>query len=178
MRPPRRTRSLHLRVISRSAREGTLECGHFRGRCALGRSGVTAIKREGDGATPAGRWRLVEVRWRSDRVPRPRTALPVHAIGPQDGWCDAPGDRNYNRPVRHPYPASAERLWREDHLYDVVVVLAYNLRPRAHGRGSAIFMHLARPGYSPTEGCIALGVVDMRRLLAGLSASARLVVKR
>jgi len=167
-----------LRVISRSARQGVLECGQFRWRCALGRSGVTAVKREGDGATPAGRWGLVEVRWRSDRLSRPRTALPVRAINPEDGWCDSPADRNYNHPVRHPYAASAERLWRDDHLYDVIVVLAYNLRPRARGRGSAIFMHLARSGYAPTEGCIALSAADMRHMLAALGASARLAVER
>ena len=155
-----------------------LECGHLRWRCALGKSGLTAIKREGDGATPAGRWGLVEVRWRADRAPRPRTALPVRAISPQDGWCDAPGDRNYNRQVRHPYPASAERLWREDNLYDVVIVLAYNLRPRAIGRGSAIFMHLARPGYAPTEGCIALNAAHMRLLLARLGPTARIILER
>ena len=82
--------------------------------------------------------------------------LPARAIRPDDGWCDASADRNYNRPVRHPYSASAERLWRSDGLYDLVVVLAYNERPRVRGRGSAIFMHVARPGYAPTEGCIAL----------------------
>ena len=178
MKPARRDQSLLLRVISRASRQGFLECGPLHLRCALGRSGITAVKLEGDGATPAGRWRLVEVRWRCDRGPRPRTVLPVRAIRPDDGWCDAPDDRNYNRPVSHPYSASAERLWRADHLYDIVVVFAYNSRPRARGRGSAIFMHLARAGFPPTEGCIALGVADMRRLLARLGASARFVIGR
>jgi L,D-peptidoglycan transpeptidase YkuD (ErfK/YbiS/YcfS/YnhG family) len=81
-----------------------------------------------------------------------------------DGWCDAAGDRNYNRRVRHPYPASAERLWRQDGLYDLVVVLGYNDRPRLQGRGSAIFVHIARPGYRPTAGCIALARADMLQL--------------
>ena len=89
----------------------------------------------------------------------------MRAIRPRDGWCDAPADRNYNRPVRHPYPASAERLWRADGLYDVVVVLGYNDRPRVRGRGSAIFMHVARPGYAPTEGCIALARPHLLRVL-------------
>jgi len=89
----------------------------------------------------------------------------VRPIAPDDGWCDAPGDRNYNRPVRHPYPASAERLWREDGLYDIVVVLSHNVRPRVRGAGSAVFMHLARPGYRPTEGCIALKREHLLRLL-------------
>ena len=101
-----------------------------------------------------------------------RTALPVRAIRRRDGWCDAPADRNYNRPVRLPYPASAERLWREDALYDLVVVLDYNERPRVRGRGSAIFMHVAKPGYAPTEGCIALARPHLVRLLERLSLRA------
>jgi L,D-peptidoglycan transpeptidase YkuD (ErfK/YbiS/YcfS/YnhG family) len=89
----------------------------------------------------------------------------VRAIRLREGWCDAPADRNYNRPVRHPYPAGAERLWRTDALYDIVVVLDYNDRPRVRGRGSAIFMHVAKPGYAPTEGCIALARAHLLRLL-------------
>ena len=108
------------------------------------------------------------VLYRPDRMRRPRTPLPVRAIRRHDGWCDASADRNYNRPVRLPYPASAERLWREDALYDVVVVLDYNERPRVRGRGSAIFMHVARPGYAPTEGCIALARAHLLRLLERL----------
>ena len=139
--------------------------------CALGRAGCRARKREGDGATPIGLWRVRAVLYRPDRVRRPRTHLPVRAIRPHDGWCDAPADRNYNRPVRHPYPASAERLWRADELYDVVVVLGYNDRPRVRGRGSAIFMHVAKPGYAPTEGCIALARAHLLRLLERLRAA-------
>ena len=97
---------------------------------------------------------------------RPRTHLPVRAIRLHDGWCDTPADRNYNRPVCLPYPASAERLWRADGLYDIVVVLDYNDRPRVRGRGSAIFMHVAKPGYAPTEGCIALARAHLQGLLA------------
>ena len=141
--------------------------------CALGRSGCRVCKLEGDGATPIGQWALREVLYRRDRVRRPRTALPVNGIGKHDGWCDAIIDRNYNRPVRHPYAASAERLWRQDELYDVLVVLGHNDGPRARGRGSAIFMHVARPGYPPTEGCIALARGHLLRLLehVGLRAS-------
>lgn len=110
----------------------------------------------------------MEVLYRADRLQRPRTALPVKPITPRDGWCDAPADRNYNRPVPLPYPASHERLWRGDHLYDLVIVLGYNDKPRSLGRGSAIFMHLARRSYAPTEGCIALARGDMLKLLAWL----------
>jgi L,D-peptidoglycan transpeptidase YkuD (ErfK/YbiS/YcfS/YnhG family) len=145
--------------------------------CALGRSGRRARKREGDGATPVGCWRLLTVLYRPDRGRRPVTGLPVRRLAPADGWCDAPADRNYNRPVRHPYPASAERLWRADGLYDLIVVLSHNARPRVRGAGSAVFMHVARPGYAPTEGCIALRPEHLRRVLQRLRAGARICVR-
>lgn len=140
--------------------------------CALGRSGCRVRKREGDGATPIGRWTVREVLYRPDRVRHPHTGLPAKPVRREDGWCDAPSDRNYNRPVRHPYRASAERLWRLDGLYDVVVVLDYNRCPRSRGRGSAIFMHVASAGYAPTEGCIALARPHLLRLLQWLARGA------
>jgi L,D-peptidoglycan transpeptidase YkuD (ErfK/YbiS/YcfS/YnhG family) len=155
-------------ALSAAARRGWLYLGPLRFPCALGRGGSRVRKREGDGATPIGCWPIEEILFRSDRLARPRTMLPVQRIRRMDGWCDAPGDRNYNRPVRHPYPASAERLWREDGLYDVVVVLGHNQRPRLRGWGSAIFMHVARPGSLPTEGCIALERSHLLRVLERL----------
>jgi L,D-peptidoglycan transpeptidase YkuD (ErfK/YbiS/YcfS/YnhG family) len=160
------------------ATRGVVKLGGLAFPCALGRSGRRALKREGDGATPMGRWRLLQVLYRADHVRRPATDLPVRQIAPRDGWCDAPADRNYNRPVRHPYPASAERLWRPDGLYDIVVVLSHNVRPRVRGGGSAIFMHVAQPGYSPTEGCVALRRAHLLRLLERLGAGARVWVRR
>lgn len=167
---PRRDRpiSTALRVFARSRAvpRGVLWVGRLPVPCALGRSGRSFTKREGDGATPSGRWHLMGVFYRADRMKRPCTALPTRALRPDDGWCDAVGDRNYNRAVRHPYPVSAERLWRSDHLYDVIVVLNHNVQPRIQGAGSAIFIHLARPGYRPTEGCIALSRHHLLMLLA------------
>lgn len=162
--------------LSAAAMRGKLLIGLLALPCALGRSGRRAQKREGDGATPRGQWRPVRVLYRSDRVPRPVTALPVTAIRRDDGWCDAAADRNYNRLVRLPYPASAERLHRDDRVYDLIVVLDHNMRPRQRGLGSAIFVHLARPGYSPTEGCIALRAQDLRLVLARLSRRTRIGV--
>ena len=130
---------------------------------------MRTLKREGDGATPLGVLRVSNVLYRSDRIQRPRTALPVRPVRKEDGWCDAPADRNYNKPVKLPYPASAENLWRSDTLYDVVVVLDYNIRPRVRNRGSAVFMHLARPDYSPTAGCIALQRSHLLLLLSRLA---------
>jgi len=141
----------------------------FRGealRCALGAGGIRADKREGDGATPAGLLSLRRVLFRADRGPRPATALPAEPIAPEDGWCDDPAHPDYNRQVRLPHPARHEHLWREDSVYDVVGVLGWNDAPVRPGRGSAIFLHLARPGLPPTEGCIALPGPELRRLLA------------
>ena len=156
---------LIVRALSAGSQRGILACDGLRFPCALGRTGRRAGKREGDGATPNGRFALRHVFYRSDRLLRPRTRLPVAALHASDGWCDDPRDRNYNRPVRHPYPASAERLWRDDHLYDLIVVLGHNDRPRVKGRGSAIFMHVAGPGYKPTAGCIALTRPHLSRLI-------------
>jgi L,D-peptidoglycan transpeptidase YkuD (ErfK/YbiS/YcfS/YnhG family) len=162
---PQAIPQLIVRGRSAGAQTGTLSFGGLRLPCALGRSGRRAAKREGDGATPIGSFAVREVFYRADRLARPRTALPLRPIAALDGWCDDPLDRNYNRRVRHPYPASAERLWRSDHLYDLVVVLGYNDHPRVAGRGSAIFVHVAGPGYAPTAGCIALRLPDLKRLL-------------
>lgn len=167
---------LDVTALSAASTRGLVTLGGRDFPCAVGRGGRSARKREGDGAAPAGRWRLMQVLYRPDRVGRPRTGLPVRPIRPCDGWCDAPPDRNYNRPVRHPYPASAERLWREDGLYDVVVVLDYNERPRVRGRGSAIFMHVASPGYEPTAGCIALRRAHLLRLLERLGPRATVCI--
>jgi L,D-peptidoglycan transpeptidase YkuD (ErfK/YbiS/YcfS/YnhG family) len=155
---------------------GTVRLGGLTWPCALGRGGRSTRKREGDGATPVGCWRVAAVLYRPDRVRRPPTRLPLRRIRPGDGWCDDPADRNYNRAVQHPYPASAERLWRADHLYDVVVLLAHNWRPRMRGRGSAIFMHLARPGNQPTAGCVALSREHLLRLVQRLAPGARVRV--
>jgi L,D-peptidoglycan transpeptidase YkuD (ErfK/YbiS/YcfS/YnhG family) len=148
--------------------------------CALGRTGVIAAadKREGDGKSPLGLWPMRRVLYRPDRGPAPKTALPVQALQPDDGWCDAPADPAYNRPVKLPYPASAEALWRDDHLYDLIVVLAHNDEPPVRGLGSAIFLHLAREGYAPTEGCIALSRPDLEAVLALAETGSALAIRQ
>jgi L,D-peptidoglycan transpeptidase YkuD (ErfK/YbiS/YcfS/YnhG family) len=143
---------------------------------AIGRSAVRACKREGDGATPAGRFPLRQVLYRGDRMHRPRTALPLRAIRGGDGWCEDPVDPSYNRLVKLSPGSTADRLERDDHLYDLVLTLGYNDRPRVRGRGSAIFVHLARPGYAPTAGCIALSRHDLLMLLRQLRRDSKIVV--
>lgn len=146
-------------------------------RAALGRAGISREKREGDHATPHGGFLLREVLYRADRIAIPRTRLPFRALMPEDGWCDAAEDPRYNRRVRLPYLASAERLWREDHVYDVLVPLGYNDDPVVPGRGSAIFLHVARPNYVGTEGCVALGLEDLLNVLEEADATSRVVVR-
>jgi L,D-peptidoglycan transpeptidase YkuD (ErfK/YbiS/YcfS/YnhG family) len=170
-----------VRSLNRKATHGWLTLGALRYPCALGRSGRLYRKAEGDGGTPIGTWHLREIRYRANahpnRLVRPRIGNPglgLRAIRPDDGWCDARGDRNYNREVTRPYPTSSETLWREDRLYDLILVLDHNERPRVQGGGSAIFMHVARPGFTPTEGCIALRVDHLRRVLATLRRGTRL----
>jgi L,D-peptidoglycan transpeptidase YkuD (ErfK/YbiS/YcfS/YnhG family) len=123
-----------------------------------------------------GQWMLRQVLYRGDRIPRPRTGLPIRSIRKSDGWCDAPADRNYNRAVQLPYAASIEHLHRADHVYDLIIVLSHNERPRVRGAGSAIFMHIARPGYSPTEGCIALSRQHLQHILALCRRDTRIVI--
>jgi L,D-peptidoglycan transpeptidase YkuD (ErfK/YbiS/YcfS/YnhG family) len=139
-------------------------------RCALGRGGVHIDKREGDGVTPVGRFPLRRVLYRPDRLSAPVTRLPVAPLAPDDGWCDDPVDAQYNRPVRLPYAARHEELWRADALYDVIVVIGHNDAPVVAGMGSAIFMHLASADYRPTQGCVALARQDLLDVLAGVGA--------
>ncbi len=146
-------------------------------RCAVGRGGIVRDKHEGDGGTPVGVWPLREVFYRPDRLAMPVTRLPLRALTPDDGWCDAPADAHYNRPVRLPYPASAEQLWRADHMYDLIVVVGYNDAPVVPGKGSAIFLHLARPGYTGTAGCIAFARGHLLAILQRIDARSRLIVK-
>jgi len=135
-------------------------------RAALGRGGVTADKREGDGATPAGVLPLRTVLFRRDRGPAPVCMVPVQTISAHGGWCDDAAHPAYNRPVRLPINASAEALWRDDAVYDIIGVLGWNDCPVRAGRGSAIFLHVARPDHGPTDGCIALARNDLLRVLA------------
>ena len=136
-------------------------------RCALGPGGPAAGKREGDGTTPVGKFPLRRLLYRPDRLPPPPTGLHVSPISPGDGWCDDPADPLYNRPVQLPYRARHERLWRDDEVYDLIAVLGHNDDPVVPGAGSAVFLHVARPDFSPTAGCIVLARDDLLAVLAG-----------
>jgi len=176
----RRTSLRFVRVVARPGRrtQGWL----FAGRkmvalpVALGRAGIKVTKREGDGGTPAGRFHPIRVWWRADRLPRPVTALPLRRIGPDDAWCEDPGDRRYNHAFRRSANEPGDRLRRADGLYDIVIELDHNTRPRIAGLGSAVFVHVARPAFAPTAGCIALRRRDILALLRVISSKTRIII--
>lgn len=170
-------RTLTVRARPGKPTHGILQVGATTYACALGRSGITSNKREGDGATPLARMRLLGGYIRRGRF-QARSDLPLALIRADLGWCEVPEDRNYNRPVRMPYAASHETMMRDDNLYDACIVLDWNIRPRLRGRGSAIFFHLARPGFAPTAGCVAVTHKVMARLLPLLSTQTVLRVVR
>jgi L,D-peptidoglycan transpeptidase YkuD (ErfK/YbiS/YcfS/YnhG family) len=153
--------------IFKATASGALSYDGVTCRCALGKEGVIEAreKREGDGKSPLGVWPIRRVMYRADKIDPPKTAFPLTVIGREDGWCDASDDPHYNQFVTHPYPASAERLWRNDDVYDVIVVLGHNDDPIVAGLGSAIFMHVSQPDFRGTEGCVALPLAHLRALL-------------
>lgn len=170
---------MDLIVNPESGHRGTLSFGDARFACALGRAGVVADKREGDGGTPAGRFPLRALRYRVDRLSTAETGLPAAPIAESDGWCDDPADpARYNRPVTLPHAGSAEKMWRDDALYDLVVVLGHNDDPPVPGAGSAIFLHCASPDLDPTEGCVALPRATLLELLPRLTPETIIEIRR
>jgi L,D-peptidoglycan transpeptidase YkuD (ErfK/YbiS/YcfS/YnhG family) len=175
-KPKKLLQHLVVRPAPTGKSQAILQAGPLRLRAAIGRSATTSRKREGDGATPIATMKLVSGYLRGDRVREAKTALPMQRASAAMLWCDASGHASYNRPVKAPFRPSHERLMRDDELYDLCIVLDWNLSSRKRGRGSAIFFHIARPGYQPTEGCVALHSRDMRRLLPYLTARTSLQV--
>jgi L,D-peptidoglycan transpeptidase YkuD (ErfK/YbiS/YcfS/YnhG family) len=168
---------LRVRVRPGSRTRGILLAGPLAVAVVLGRGGVRANKFEGDGATPRGRFRFLRLWWRADRHPRPRTMLAVTRISPEVAWCEDSADRRYNRSFRRSSRERGDRLWRDDRLYDFVLEIDHNTRPRVAGRGSAVFVHVARPDRSPTAGCVALATADLRRLLARIGPRTRIAIE-
>jgi len=176
-KPETSLRRLAVRRKPAQRSRGVLVAGPLALPVALGRAGIKANKREGDGATPRGVFRLKRLWWRAERHARPATLLPVRPIGSDDGWCEDPSDRHYNRPVKVAPGSQADRLARKDQLYDFIIEIDHNTRPRVAGRGSAVFIHVARPGFAPTAGCVALDINALRRLLARIGPRTRIVVE-
>ena len=169
---PRRLSLLRVRPMAGDRARGRLTAGPFRCQCALGPAGIVRLKREGDKGTPAGRFKLLWGYYRPDQ-PRPQAGgVPLRPLRPDQGWCEDSASPRYNRPVRLPARDVTDKMWRADHLYDLVFVLDQNFTRRAKGRGSAIFFHLARPCLTPTAGCVAISADDMRKLAPRLARGA------
>jgi L,D-peptidoglycan transpeptidase YkuD (ErfK/YbiS/YcfS/YnhG family) len=168
--------ALYVRTRPGDRTQGWLIAGPLHIKVALGRSGIRANKLEGDGGTPRGNFRLTRLWWRPDRGPRPHSRLPWRRITRRDAWCEQPDDRRYNRPIRLAADEAGDRLWRDDRLYDLLIELSHNTRPRVARRGSAVFVHVARPGLQPTAGCVALPAARLRWLVAHIGPRTRVVI--
>jgi L,D-peptidoglycan transpeptidase YkuD (ErfK/YbiS/YcfS/YnhG family) len=171
---PLRTVRVHASAGDR--RRGWLMAGPRAIPVALGRAGIIANKREGDGGTPKGIFRPRRLWWRADRHPRPQTFLPVRAIRRDDAWCEDPASRHYNRPVKLGTDEGGDRLTRDDHLYDFIIEIDHNTRPRIAGRGSAVFLHLARANFSPTAGCVSMTKSAMLQLLWQIGPDTKIII--
>lgn len=167
---------VRIRAAAGDPCRGWLTAGGQTVPVALGRGGIKANKREGDGGTPKGTFRARQLWWRTDRHPRPRALLPVRAIGSEDAWCEDPKSRHYNRSIRLDRERGGDRLKRDDHLYDFIVEIDHNSSPRIAGRGSAVFLHLARKNFSPTAGCVSMTKSAMLRLLRRLGPQTKIVI--
>jgi L,D-peptidoglycan transpeptidase YkuD (ErfK/YbiS/YcfS/YnhG family) len=167
---------VHVRAAPGDPRRGWLTAGGWSVPVALGRGGILANKREGDGGTPLGTFYPVRLWWRADRHRRPRTLLPTRAIRLEDAWCEDPGDRHYNRPIRLEPGQNGDRLTREDVLYDYIIEIDHNRMPRTAGRGSAVFLHLARTHFGPTAGCVAMTEASMLRLLRRMNSHTKIII--
>ncbi len=168
--------TLRVRAAAGDRARGWLSPGSFRIPCALGPAGIVRRKREGDGGTPAGRFRLLWAFYRPDRPRPPAGGAPMRALRRDAGWCEDPRSPAYNRPVRLPFGLACDSMWRDDGLYDLTFVLDYNFTRRRNGAGSAIFFHIGRPGLSPTAGCVAIRAADMRRLAPRLAIGAVMTI--
>jgi len=164
-------------LVTMRGDNAVLDWGAGARHAAIGPGGIAIKGGEGDGVTPIGSWPVREIFYRADRIARPDVKLPLRAIQTNDGWCDAPNDVRYNRLVKLPYRASAETMWRDDHLYDLVAVLGFNDDPVVPGKGSAIFLHLAKPDYANTHGCVALAFADVLAALEQLQPGDRVVIR-
>jgi L,D-peptidoglycan transpeptidase YkuD (ErfK/YbiS/YcfS/YnhG family) len=174
--PDRALPLIRVHTAAGDPRRGWLFAGQCTIPVALGRGGIIANKREGDGGTPKGTYRPRRLWWRGDRHPRPRTFLPIRAITPDDAWCEDPANRHYNQPIKLSGNDSGDRLTRDDQLYDFIIEIDHNTSPRIAGRGSAVFLHLARPDFSPTAGCISMKKSAMLQILRRIGPETKIVI--
>jgi len=169
-------RNIEVRALPGRRSQGLMQAGPLTVPVALGRGGIKADKREGDGGTPRGRFRPLRLWWRADRLSHPPSPLPTRRISRGVAWSEDPADRNYNHPVMRSANEPGDRLWRNDGLYDLFIEIDHNVRPRVAGRGSAVFIHVARPGFTSTAGCVALRLEDLRRILPRIGPKTRITI--
>src|SRR5579863_7324892 len=169
--------SIRVNASAGNPRRGWLMAGPHAIPVALGRGGIIANKREGDGGTPKGTFQPRQLWWRADRSPRPQTFLPVRPIRPEDAWCEDPASRHYNQPIKLGRETGGDRLTREDHLYDFIIEIDHNTSPRIAGRGSAVFLHLARSNFSPTAGCVSMTKAAMLQLLRRIGTDTKIMIR-
>ena len=150
--------------------------GEYKVKCAIGKRGISRKKREGDGCTPKGFFKFKYLFYRKDRVAKIKSYLKKIIIKKNMGWCDDPGSNSYNKLIKFPFFYSAEKLHKNENIYDLILVINYNLKPIIKNKGSAIFLHIAKKNYSPTEGCIAISKKDMKLLLGYINKKTKLII--
>ena len=145
-------------------------------KCSIGKRGITVKKIEGDNKTPAGTFRFKSIFYRKDRVPKIKTSLQKIVITKKMGWCDDVNSNFYNKLIKFPFNKSAEKFWIKDNIYDVIIILNYNMNPILKNKGSAVFLHVARKNYTPTKGCIAISKKDMYFLISKINTKTKLII--
>ena len=145
-------------------------------KCAIGKRGITSRKTEGDKKTPKGIFGFKSILYRKDRITKIKSPFKKIIIKKNMGWCDDINSEHYNKMIRFPFNASAEKLWLKENIYDVIIIIDYNLKPVVKNRGSAIFLHIAKRNYAPTEGCVAIRKKDMIVLTNKISKTTKIII--
>jgi len=149
---------------------------NFKIKCAIGKNGVTKNKSEGDLKTPKGIFKLKKVFYRRDRIKYFKSPIKKYCIKRNIGWCDDPKSKYYNKEIKFPFNNSAEKFWRKDNIYDLIIIINYNLNPIIKNKGSAIFLHICKKNYSPTKGCVAISKKDMMNLIGNIKKYSKLII--
>ena len=157
-------------------KSGYLKYKNFKFRCALGKAGIKEKKFEGDNITPRGTYRIIKVFYRSDRIKNLTTRITKIKIKKNMGWCDDFKSKDYNKLIKIPFKYSYEKLFRADHIYDVVILINYNYKPIIRNKGSAIFVHIAKKNYQKTAGCIALKKQHILKILSNIKKNEKIKI--
>ena len=151
---------MHIKLINKK-----LSFSNYKVKCAIGKRGISKIKKEGDNRTPKGKYKFKTLLYRKDRVNLIKTSIKKKIITKNMGWCDDPKSNYYNKLIKYPFKYSSEKLYKKNNTYDIILVINYNLNPTISGKGSAIFLHIATKNYKPTKGCIAISKKNMKLIL-------------